>query len=558
MDAKIGEEAFLLALQNAISHGGKADANAVLGRIMAKFRGVDAKEAIAVITEAVAKANGMTPEEQVRILGASSPDLLVKQKKEKVARLRELEGAGPGFRVRLAPYPSGALHIGNSRMLILNDEYAKKYSGELLLVYDDTIGSEEKMPRLDSYELIRDGLRWLGVRWSGEYYKSDRLDLFYRWASKLIERGIAYACMCSAEELRKNREDGLQCVHRNHSIAENAAIWTKMLEGGFEEGKAVLRARTDMKHRNPAFRDRVLCRISHREHPRVGRKYHVWPMLEFSWAVDDIELGMTHVIRGKDLYTEDFMENFIWNELGIKGPRFEHFGLLRISGVKISKSKSMNEIASGEYFGWEDPRTWSLQSLRARGFRPDAIRNLILNLGMSLNDIEVAVDSIYSENRKILEPVADRYFFVDNPVEIKIEDAPDLGHVEAALHPDFPERGRRKILASDHVYVSSGDVSRFSGTEIRLKDYCNIMIDAEGGKAKCTGRENREVQKVQWVPVEESVPCEVIMVDGSRVRGYAEGAVRNLEPDRPVQFERFGFVNLREKGDRMLFYYTHD
>ncbi len=555
MDAKVSEEAYLLALQNAVSHEGKADVNAVLGRIMAKFKGTVAREAMPVIADAVARANSMTYDEQVHALSETSPDLLVKQKKEKIARLRELEGAGPGFRVRLAPYPSGALHIGNSRMLILNDEYAKKYSGELMLVYDDTIGSEEKLPRLDSYELIRDGLSWLGVKWSGEYYKSDRLELFYKWASMLVEKGIAYACTCSAEELRKNREDGVECVHRSHSIAENAAIWAEMLKGSFEEGKAVLRARTDMKHKNPAFRDRVLCRISHREHPRVGRKYHVWPMLEFSWAVDDIELGMTHVIRGKELYTEDFMEDFIWKELGIKGPRFEHFGLLRIAGVKISKSKSMKEIVSGEYFGWEDPRTWSLQSLRARGFSPDAIRNFILNLGMSLNDIEVAVDSIYSENRKIIEPSADRYFFVDSPVKIKIENAPRLGHIEAALHPDFPERGRRKILASDHVYVSSRDVSQFSGTEIRLKDYCNVIIS--DGRAKCTGRENRDVQKVQWVPVEEAVPCEVIMVDGSRVQGFAEGAVRSIETDRPVQFERFGFVNPREKGSSMLFYYTH-
>jgi len=556
MDTRVSEEAYLLALQNAVSHGGKASANAVLGRIMAKFRGIAAQEAMTVIAEAVEKANRMTLKEQVEALESAAPELLVKEKREKIARLRELDGAATDFRVRLAPYPSGALHIGNSRMIILNDEYAKKYSGELLLVYDDTIGSEEKLPRLDSYELIRDGLSWLGVKWSGEYYKSDRLELFYKWASKLVEKGIAYACTCSAEELRKNREDGVECVHRSHSVAENAAIWAEMLKGSFGEGKAVLRARTDMKHKNPAFRDRVLCRISHREHPRVGRKYHVWPMLEFSWAVDDIELGMTHVIRGKELYMEDFMEDFIWKKLGIKGPRFEHFGLMRISGVKISKSKSMSEIVSGEYFGWEDPRTWSLQSLRARGFRPDAIRNFILNLGMSLNDIEVAVDSIYSENRKLLEPVANRYFFVDNPVEVEIEGAPALGHVEAALHPDFPERGKRKILASSHVYISSKDAAKFNRIEIRLKDYCNVIID--GSRARCTGRENRDLQKVQWVPAEDSIPCEIIMVDSSRVNGLAEGAARNIEIDSPVQFERFGFVNPREKGSRFLFYYTHD
>ena len=76
---------------------------------------------------------------------------------------------------------------------------------------------------------------------------------------------------------------------------ETIAIWKAMLDGEYEEGGAVLRLKTDMQDPNPAFRDRVLFRVSNREHPRVGTRYHVWPMLEFSWAVDDHLLGVTHV-----------------------------------------------------------------------------------------------------------------------------------------------------------------------------------------------------------------------------------------------------------------------
>jgi len=549
-------EARLLALQNAILHGGKAEVNAVLGRIMAKFRNARAKEAMVLISRVVAEVNSMSLEMQNRELSERAPELLEKEKKEKIRQLRQLEGAGPGFTVRLAPYPSGALHIGNSRMIILNDEYAKKYSGKLLLIYDDTIGSEEKLPQLFSYGLIKEGLEWLGVRWDAEYYKSDRLELFYSWALRLIQEGIAYVCECSAEELRKNRENGNECQHRERHVDENIALWNRMLSGEFEEGRAVLRAKTDMKHKNPAFRDRVLCRISDRSHPRVGTRYKVWPMLEFSWAVDDIELGMTHVIRGKDLYMEDLMEEFIWGKLGITGPRFEHFGLLRISGVKISKSKSMKEIESGEYSGFDDPRTWSLQSLRARGIKPEAIRNFILNFGMSLNDITVPVESLYSENRKFLEADANRYFFADTPARIEIENAPDIDYVEAPLHPDRPEKGKRRINAGRYVYIPSADADQFRGQEIRLKDYCNLILS--GRKGVFTGRENKNIPRIQWTPVDGAVPCEVVMVDGSKISGFAEPSVKDVAIDVPIQFERFGFVNLRKKGEKLLFYYTHN
>ncbi|MCL4316821.1 MAG: glutamate--tRNA ligase [Candidatus Thermoplasmatota archaeon] len=549
-------EARLLALQNAILHDGKAEVNAVLGRIMAKFKNASAKEAMVLISRVVAEVNSMSLEMQNRELTERAPELLKKEKKEKIQQLRQLEGAGPGFTVRLAPYPSGALHIGNSRMIILNDEYAKKYSGKLLLIYDDTIGSEEKLPQLFSYDLIKEGLEWLGVRWDAEYYKSDRLELFYSWALRLIQEGIAYVCECSAEELRKNRENGNECQHRDRHVDENIALWNRMLSGEFEEGRAVLRAKTDMKHKNPAFRDRVLCRISDRSHPRVGTRYKVWPMLEFSWAVDDIELGMTHVIRGKDLYMEDLMEEFIWGKLGITGPRFEHFGLLRISGVKISKSKSMKEIESGEYSGFDDPRTWSLQSLRARGIKPEAIRNFILNFGMSLNDITVPVESLYSENRKFLEADANRYFFADTPARIEIENAPDIDYVEVPLHPDRPEKGKRRIDAGRYVYIPSADADRFRGQEIRLKDYCNLVLS--GRKGLFTGRDNKNIPRIQWAPVDGAVPCEVVMVDGSKISGFAEPSVKDVAIDVPIQFERFGFVNLRKKGEKLLFYYTHN
>lgn len=551
------DEAFIAALQNAFTHAGKAEPKSVLGKLMSRLRGLPVKDALKLAEDAVHRVNTLTLTEQEVELQRLAPHLLVREKKEKGPRLRELEGAGDGFTVRLAPYPSGAPHIGNTRMFVLNDEYARKYDGRLLLVFDDTIGSQEKFPSMESYSLMEEGLKWLGVKWDGVYYKSDRMETFYAWAVKLIEHGIAYVCLCDAETLRGMRESGTECEHRSQSLEQNMNYWKEMLGGSIREGGAVLRAKTDMKHKNPAFRDRVLCRISDRVHPRVGSRYRVWPMLEFSWAVDDIELKMTHVIRGKDLVMEDLMERFIWDRLGISGPRFEHFGLLRIKGVKISKSKSMAEVSSGVYSGWDDPRTWSLQSLAARGFRPESIRSFILGLGMSLADIEVPVDSIYSENRRLLEPEASRYFFVDKPVQTSIAGIEGRVRVESYLHPDHPEKGRRTISAGQDVMISAGDMESFEGSEVRLKDFCNVIL----GRDECNlmGMENKDLQRIQWVPADECVQCSVVMPDGTVVKGVAEKNVLSIPLDVPVQFERFGFVNPRSRdGEGMLFYFTHD
>ncbi len=126
-------------------------------------------------------------------------------------------------------------------------------------------------------------------------------------------------------------------------------------------------------------------------------------MLEFSWAVDDIELGITHVLRGKDLVIEDRMQRYIWDLLGIQGPPFLHWGILRVREAKVAKSKSFREVKSGLYDGWADPRTWSLRSLDRRGISMGALRAFILSFGMSLADIEVPAETLYAENRKRID-----------------------------------------------------------------------------------------------------------------------------------------------------------
>lgn len=542
------------ALQNAVFYEGKANTKAVVGKVVAEDPSLrpKAKEVSVLAEKVVAEVNSLTLDDQIEELRKIAPELLEKEKGVKELRLPDLPNVKDNVVMRLAPYPSGPLHIGNARMAVLNDEYVKMYGGKLILVYDDTIGSEEKLPTAEAYEHIKDGLDWLEVHCHETVYKSDRMDHFYEWGDRLLREGHAYVCECKAETLRSLRETGEECGHRNQSAEENQEKWLKMLDGYYGEGEAVVRIKTDMQHPNPAFRDRVLFRISEREHPRVEKRFHVWPMLELSWAVDDRLLGVTHVLRGKELVMEDLMEKWIWDALGVEGPEFVHYGMMRLKGIKLSKSQVRREIEKGHLTGISDPRTWSMQSLRRRGFRPEAMRNFVLSFGMSLTDIEVPADNLYAENRKLIDAEADRYFFVPDPVRIDIEGLPEVGQVEIPLHPEFPERGTRKLAAGSTVFLPKDDFESHKGQRIRLKDFCNIHLDE---KASFLSLEVEDIPKVQWV--HEYLQAVIVMPDGSVVKGLGERDLNNTQEGQLVQFERFGYARIDAKGEPIVAYFSH-
>jgi glutamyl-tRNA synthetase len=552
------------ALQNAVLHDGKAEAKNVINKVIGKHPEIkrDMGMWVPIINRIVALVNSMDQVAQRSELECLAPELLVKKETSSEPKLRSLDvKEGQQVVMRLAPFPSGAPHIGNLRSFILNDEYVKRYKGKLLLIYDDTIGSDEKAVLVESYDLIKDAMHWLGIEFHETYYKSDRLELYYEWGHKLIEAGSAYACFCDSETLRKNREAGLECEHRSKPSEEQMRIWKGMLKGEYREGDVVIRIKTDMKHKNPAFRDRVLFRISEKAHPRVGNKYHVWPLLEMTWAADDYTLGMTHVIRGKDLMMEDEMENLIWQKLGLTPiTQFLHFGMLRVEDAKISKSKAYKEVTSGQYIGWDDPRTWSVQSLKARGFVPEAIRHFIIDMGMSLSDITTPAENMYAYNRSIIDPKAPRSTFLADPVEVVIENLPaELKEVRMPVHPEHPEMGIRLLSASDHVLLAEKDHKALQGKEVRLKDFCNVVLD--GNRARYVSTANKDLPRITWLNALEDklVKVSVMMEDGVMIEGMGEPNLRDMPLPTVVQFERFGFVSLNKRDvyHNIMAFFTH-
>ena len=536
------------ALQNAIEFG-KARESSVLPKLFQ--HGLEKNEigqVIPLIKEIVNKVNKL--DEKERLKKFESFQGIIKKREEKEKTLPELPGVKKGKKVvfRLAPFPSGALHIGNAKTYILNALYAKKYNGKIILVMDDTIGSEEKPPLKEAYKLIEEAFKFLGIKYKDVLYKSDRLKIYYEYANKLIEKNKAYVCHCSQKKLSENREKSLTCKCRHYSPSDQMKRWEEMFKA--KEGEAILRIKTDMKHPNPAFRDRVLFKISDRKHPRVGNKYRVWPSLEMSWAIDDHLLGITHIIRGNDLTMETEMEKYIWNIFGWNSPEVIHVGLVAIEGVKISKSKAQKEVKSGTFIGWDDPRTWSIQSLIRRGIKKEAIIEFVEEIGLNKHDITVPIEALYAINRKMIDADSDRYSFVVNPVRISVSGL-KVKELEVPVHPD--KKHIRKIKVGD-IYISEEDFRKFKGKEVRLLHLCNLKIEK---KTYVTSLEpKKELQKINWVS--DGIKGRVLMPFGNWIEGFVEGGVNELKKNSVIQFERFGFVKFDKTNKGVYeFWFAH-
>ncbi|MFX0067802.1 MAG: glutamate--tRNA ligase [Promethearchaeota archaeon] len=565
------------ALLNAVKYGGKANFKAVMGKIISEQPELKSKtkEISIILKRIIEETNRIPLKEQEKL--ASQYDKPAKEKEIKEKILPSLPNADRyrSIVMRLAPYPSGPLHIGNARMVILNDEYVKQYNGNLLLVFDDTIGSEEKIILPEAYDLILEGLDWLDVKYHKILYKSDRLPFFYEWCRKLLEKELAYVCTCDQSKWRDQFKLTKQpCPCRSLEIEQNLDRWGKMIDGAYGAGEAAVRLRTGMDADDPALRDHVIMRISDRIHPRVGSKYRVWPLLEFSWAIDDVLLGITHILRGKDLIKEDRLEQMIWDLLGFESREFIHYGTIKFTDLSLSKSRSRRLIDKGVYYGWADPRTWSLQSLQKRGFESEAIRQAILDLGLSLTDIDYSPSLLYAINRKMIDPVVNRLFFVDAPIELAVEGVPSdkMMIANPPRHPDYPDRGRRKISVPlkngrFSVYISRSDVERIGiGDRIRLKDLANIEIIAIDKRQIMASyhsgtiddaRKSDVKRIIHWVPSADSVPVEVVLENGETSKGLGEPECISLSQGAVVQFERYGFVKVDRSKPMIKVYFAH-
>ncbi len=548
------------ALQNAVLYSGKANPKAVQGKVLAESPELRSrvKEVLPLIASIVEEVNSLAPEVQHKQLEEIDSSMLKREKTERRVGLPELPGMEKGKVVmRFAPGPSGPLHLGHTRVAILNDDYCRNYDGKFINRIEDT--NPDKIDP-NAYDMIPEDLDWLGVKVHETVVQSDRFELYYDIARQLIDKGKAYICTCPAEDWRAKKEKGQPCPHHDEDVATTMEKFEKMLAGDYEEEKAIFVVKTDLNHPNPAIRDFVGLRIvKSTPHPLKGDRYCLYPMMNFSVAIDDHFLGLTHVLRGKDHLNNTQRQAYLFQYFGWKVPHYTHYGLVSVPDAILKTSTVGKGIKTGEYSGWDDVRLGTVRALAKRGFRPEAIRNYWVDCGIKETDVEFSWDNIYAYNKAIVDKTANRYFFVWDPVPLQICGVNEL-HAKAPRHPDHPELGNREFQLNSPivVHVVEKDLNTaMEAGKVRLKDLGNVEF--RSGKALYQGNDLSVLKEgyriIHWVP-DNCTPATVIMPTGEKKDGFVENLPQE-EEGKVVQFERFGFVKVEKVSPKLVAYFTH-
>ena len=561
MDIDPKNALYIFALQNAVKYNNIPKNVTVIGMVMGKYPELKsrAREIAALAKDVLSEVEALAPDERRAKLEELSPGLIEEMNapKQHVHSLPPLESAENGVVMRFAPNPSGPLHLGHARAAVLNDAYVSRYGGRYILRIEDT---DPKRVDPDAYRMVPEDIEWMGLGITDTMYQSDRFDLYYETGRQLIGIGGAYVCTCDNTLFRDMKMVGKACPCRGHSIEENLTNWETMLEGGYYEGEASVRVRTTLDHPDPAMRDFPAFRIlNNPPHPRIDTR--VYPLMNFTVAVDDHFMGVTHVIRGKDHIANTRRQKYIFDYFGWEIPLYRHYGRMGIEGVVLSTSQMRAGINSGLYTGWDDIRLGTLRALARRGIQPEAVRQAVLDIGIGETDISFSWDNLFARNRDIVDPVADRFFFVPDPIKVSIAGAtPKEAH--ALLHPGNESRGYRILKFEDDVNIPGGELK--PGTALlRLKDLFNVSITWNNGmpELEFAGESLAEARSnkapiIQWLPAGGSAACTLHTPEGDTY-GFCEPAVGGMT-GRVIQFERIGFARIDGVADGVITaYFSH-
>ncbi len=376
------------ALKNALSYKGTALQSSVISALFHEgLKRQEIKKYSKKILEIIADVNSLSIEQQEREFERLKSFVSERKGREGLEELPNVNKK-KGVVMRFAPSPSGPLHIGHALTASISFLYVRKYAGKFYIRIEDTNPKNIYFP---AYKMIEEESKWLFDNSAEIIIQSYRMEIYYKYAEKLIKKKAAYVCTCSQEKFKEAVRAKKNCPCRRLSVLENLKRWKKMLdksEEGFKEEEAILRFKSSMKHKNPAFRDFPLARINLTKHPLQGDKYRVWPLMNFAVAVDDIEQGMTHIIRAKEHRDNAKKQEMIYKALGLKNkfPWTAFLGRIHFKDMELSTSKIKKAIEEKKYSGWDDKRLPTIASLKRQGYKPEAFWRFAESIGISERD----------------------------------------------------------------------------------------------------------------------------------------------------------------------------
>ena len=567
MDEELKIEIRKMALQNAFEHGGETRDKIILGKILGtkpEFRS-KVKEISEDISKIVSSVNQLSSDEQKKEIDENFPEILAP--KEKIIEregLPELKDVVQGKVItRFPPEPNGYPHIGHAKAAIINSEYAKMYDGKFILRMDDTNPEAERM---EYHAAIKVGLEWLGIEFDTVKSTSDDMELFYEKGMELINSGKAYICTCKRDDISKNRRERKECKCSKGDIDKNNKNWEKMQEK-FKPGEAIVRFRGDMKADNAVMRDPVLLRIIEGKHYTLGEKYRIWPSYDFAVALEDSIDGVTHAFRSKEFELRAELIDVILDALKMRKPHQGFFSRLEFKGMPISKRIIKPLIEEGKVSWYDDPRLPTLEALRRRGIKPEAIRKFIMSLGLTKANTLAPFDALEAFNRKFVDPDSIRLFMVQNVKKISVKNL-SISSVEIPNHP-INDLGKRKIEVDGNFFISGEDIKDIKeGSQIRLLGLGNILITKidEELEGELVEGEHTNIPKIQWVSQKTAHQIKMIIprvlfnddefnensLDESDV--YTEPYYLQLKEGEEIQFVRFGYCR-KDSQNQAIF--TH-
>ncbi|MEJ2385919.1 MAG: glutamine--tRNA ligase/YqeY domain fusion protein [Chromatiaceae bacterium] len=511
---------------------------------------------------------------------------------------------------RFPPEPNGYLHIGHAKSIVLNFGVAEDFGGTCNLRFDDTNPHKENR---EFVEAIEEDVHWLGYDWEDRlYFASDYFEQLYAFAIELIEKGLAYVCELTAEQVREYRgtltEPGRESPFRNRTVEENLDLFRRMRAGEFPDGAKTLRARIDMSSPNLNMRDPVLYRIRHGVvHHQTGSEWCLYPMYDYTHPISDALEGITHSLC--TLEFEDHRPLYDWavDKVSVPcKPRQIEFSRLNLEYTVMSKRRLTQLVDEGFVEGWDDPRMPTIAGLRRRGYTPTAIRDFCERIGVTKADNLVEMGMLENAIREDLDRTAPRAMAVLHPLKVVIESYPE-GQTEgltASNHPKDESMGSRTIPFGRELYIDREDFAEVPpkgfkrlvpGGEVRLRHAyvirCDQVIKDETGEVvelRCsydpaTLGKNPEGRKVKgvihWVSTVHSAVAEVRLYDrlfqvpepgagkGDFLADINPDALRTLThcrvepllaaaaPGDRFQFEREGYfvVDPSSLPDRVIF-----
>ncbi|ODQ57702.1 hypothetical protein WICANDRAFT_65048 [Wickerhamomyces anomalus NRRL Y-366-8] len=483
---------------------------------------------------------------------------------------------------RFPPEPSGYLHIGHAKAAILNKYFADQYHGKLIIRFDDTNPSKEKV---EFEESIIEDLRLLGIKGDKQTYSSDYFDHMYDLAVKLIKEGKAYADDTPLEKMRQNRMDGIASDRRDRTVEENLKIFTEDMKNATEEGlKNCIRAKISVDNPNKALRDPVIYRCNLTPHHRTGSQWKMYPTYDFCVPVVDSLEGVTHALRTIEYKDRDAQYEWFLKALNIRKVHLWEFARVNFVRTLLSKRKLQWFVDKNYVSNWDDPRFPTVRGVRRRGMTVEGLKNFVISQGPSKNIINLDWSIIWAANKKVIDPVAPRHTAVVSPVKVHIVDGPAKPYTEKKpKHKKNPDVGEKDVIYASDILIDQEDADSFEdGEELTLMDWGNVIITKlvkEGehvksieAKLNLDGDFRKTKHKVTWLAdTPEKVSVDLVdfdhlitkdkLEDGDdfenfltpktefHTEGLADVNVASMKVGDIIQFERKGYYRLDKQAE---------